>query len=100
MNTIAKAEAVTAEPQPWWRHGHMWLVVGGPAVVVLASIATLVLAIRTPDPVLAEDAYRKGVQVDRSLAPAEDGEGARALMPALQGRNHAVSPTPPTAGSR
>ena len=57
MNTIAKAEAVTAEPQPWWRHGHMWLVVGGPAVVVVASIATLVLAIRTPDPVLAEDAY-------------------------------------------
>lgn len=89
----------TPAPQPWWRHGHVWLVIGGPAVVVLASIATLVLALRQPDPVLAEDAYRKGVQVDRAAHPEAQGEGARALMPALQGRNHAVSPTPPTAAS-
>lgn len=88
-----------AELQPWWRHGHVWLVIGGPAVVVVASVVTLVLALRQPDPVLAGDAYRKGVQVDRALAPAEEGEGARALMPALQGRNHAVSPSPPAAAS-
>jgi uncharacterized protein len=37
---------------PWWRHGMVWLVIGGPAVVVIASIATLVIAITHPDPVL------------------------------------------------
>ncbi len=95
MNTIAKTEPNTADPRPWWRHGHMWLVVGGPAVVVVASIATLVLAIRTPDPVLAEDAYRKGVQVNKTIAPEKDP--ARALMPAQQGSYHAVSPSPPMA---
>jgi uncharacterized protein len=38
--------------QPWWRYGMVWLVVGGPAVVVAACIATLVIAVTHPDPVL------------------------------------------------
>ena len=37
---------------PWWRHGMVWLVISGPAVVVVASFATLVLALAYPDPVL------------------------------------------------
>jgi uncharacterized protein len=37
---------------PWWRHGMVWLVIGGPAVVVVASFATLALALAYPDPVL------------------------------------------------
>lgn len=37
---------------PWWRHGMVWLVIGGPAVVVIASFATLALALAYPDPVL------------------------------------------------
>jgi hypothetical protein len=78
---------------PWWRYGHVWLVVAGPAVVVVASIVTLVLALRLPDPVLAGDAYRQGAQVGASRSAGD--AGARAWMPALQGRNHAVSPAPP-----
>ncbi len=38
--------------QPWWRHGMVWLVIGGPAVVVIACIATAVIAVTHPDPVL------------------------------------------------
>ncbi len=82
---------------PWWRYGHVWLVVAGPAVVVVASIVTLVLALRLPDPVIAGEAYRQGTQVGAS--PGVRGEGARALMPALQGRNHAASPAPPSTRS-
>jgi hypothetical protein len=70
------------------------MVIGGPALVVVASFATLVLALRQPDPVVAGDAYRHGVRVD---AQAPGSSGARALMPALQGRDHAVSPVPPAA---
>ena len=51
---------------PWWRYGHVWLVVAGPAVVVVASIVTLVLALRLPDPVIAGEAYRQGAQVGAS----------------------------------
>lgn len=36
----------------WWREPMMWLVVGGPAIVVVAAIVTAVIAIRGADPVL------------------------------------------------
>ncbi len=93
-------QASLPAPQPWWRYGHVWMVVGGPALVVVASFATLVLALRQPDPVVAGDAYRHGVRVDAQTpgSPSSLGSpGARALMPALQGRDHAVSPVPPAA---
>ena len=33
--------------QPWWKFGHVWLVMAGPAVVVVAGFITLYLAMRT-----------------------------------------------------
>lgn len=75
---------------PWWHYGHVWLVIAGPAIVVVAGIATLVLALRMPDPLVAEDYYRRGIEINKSLAEQE----AKALLPALQGRNHAASPAP------
>jgi hypothetical protein len=40
------------QPTVWWRTPMMWLVIGGPAAVVVASFATLALAILNPDPVI------------------------------------------------
>ena len=37
------ASAPVDDPRPWWRFKMMWLVVGGPLVVVAASFATLTL---------------------------------------------------------
>ena len=45
---------------PWWRHGYVWLVISGPAIVVVAGFITLWLAIRTPDPVVDENYYQAG----------------------------------------
>ncbi len=67
----------TTAPQPWWKFGHVWLVISGPAIVVVAGFITLWLAIRTPDPVLTPD-----------TAP---------LAPAMQARNHAQTGVPPVA---
>ena len=67
-------------PSPWWRHGMVWLVVSGPLIVVVAAIYTAVLAMSHPDPVLETQA------VTATSSP-KVGE-----MPALQGRNHAVTP--------
>lgn len=75
-------------PAPWWRHGHVWLVIAGPVAVVVAGVATVLIALRHPDPVLAEDYYRRGIEMNRTLARD------KALMPALQGRNHAATPAP------
>lgn len=76
--------------QPWWKFGHVWLVIAGPAIVVVAGIATVVIAVRTPDPVVAQDYYRRGIEINRTLAA-----GDKALLPAQQGRNHAATPTRP-----
>lgn len=77
---------------PWWRFGHVWLVIAGPAIVVVAGFVTLYLAITIPDPVVAEDYYRKGVEINKTLETP-----ASSLAPAVQARNHAatgVAPAP------
>ena len=43
------SEASTA----WWRLPIVWMVIGGPALVVVAGFATLALALIYPDPVLS-----------------------------------------------
>lgn len=72
---------------PWWTHGYVWLVIAGPAAVIVAGFVTLWLAVRTPDPVVDEHYYRRGLEINKTLA------GDKSLLPALQGRNHAATPS-------
>jgi uncharacterized protein len=67
----------------WWKFGHVWMVIAGPLVVVVASFVTLYLAIKIPDPVVTEDYYRKGIEINKTL------EASPSLAPAMQARNHA-----------
>lgn len=71
---------------PWWKFGHVWLVVAGPAIVVVASFITLYLAVTRPDPVVTEDYYRKGIEINKTLGNEADGAS---MAPAIQARNHA-----------
>ena len=73
---------------PWWRVGMVWLVVGGPAVVVVAAIGTAVVAYRGADPVLSDAPTAQ--QAVKDLGPQ---------TPAMQARNHAAT-APSTAASR
>ena len=79
----------TASGGPWWKFGHVWMILAGPAIVVLASFFTFYLAVTRPDPVLSEDYYRQGVEINKSL-----GNDA-SLAPALQARNHAATGVQP-----
>jgi uncharacterized protein len=75
--------------QPWWKFGHVWLVIAGPVVVVVASFITLYLAVTRPDPVI-DDYYRKGVEVNKALDESDHN-----LAPAVQARNHAQTGVSP-----
>jgi hypothetical protein len=86
---MPQPEQATVRPPPWWRHGHLWLVIAGPVVVVIASVATAVIAARGADKVVEDDPWRRAVQVDKQ--PVAE----RARLPALQARNHAATPTAP-----
>lgn len=62
---------------PWWRVGMVWLVLGGPAAVVVAGIVTAVIAVQGAEPVLTSQ------------------EGTKfSDRPAVQGRNHAATAQP------
>ncbi len=76
--------------QPWWKFGHVWMVIAGPAVVVVASFITVYLAVTRPDPLVTGDAYRKAVEINNS----RDGVDAN-LAPAVQARNHAQTGVSP-----
>ena len=53
----------------WWRHGMVWLVIAGPVAVMLAGVATAVLAWRGADgEVAAPAAARPALEVSRHLA--------------------------------
>ena len=62
---------------PWWRVPMVWLVIGGPALVVVASFATLIVAVRGGDTPLRETA---------------SAHAAETMSPATQARNHAAAP--------
>lgn len=62
--------------RPWWRVPAMWLVVGGPAAVVVAGLATAVIAVRGGDLPVREHGSRPSAESD---------------APAMQARNHVVS---------
>ena len=69
---------LSASAEPWWRHPMVWLVLGGPAVVVVACLVTFWVAVSHPDPVVADSA---------STGTA----GSLAEMPAQQARNQAAA---------
>lgn len=68
------------DPSPAWRNPYVWLVVGGPLAVVLASVVTVWLAVSIPDPPITTSASNPGAAVKSDP-----------MLPALQGRNHAAS---------
>jgi hypothetical protein len=70
---------------PWWKYPLVWLVLGLPAAVILAGLATAWIAMARPDVVVDPDYYRKGLELSRPHADS-------ALVPAQAGRNHAVTP--------
>jgi len=79
------------QAKPWWKFGHVWLVIAGPAVVVVAGVVTAIIAVSAPDPVVRSDYYRQGIEINKTLGGAESSS----LAPALQARNHAATGVQP-----
>jgi hypothetical protein len=72
-----------ADTSKWYKNAYVWLIIGGPALVIVASFITLYLAITHPDPAI-DDYYRKGIEINKTLDAQSE-----AMAPAVQARNHA-----------
>ncbi len=93
MNTVNTPTHPTNKPVAWWRVPHMWLVVGGPLVVVVAAIATAVIAVKGADPVLNKDDFERDLKAATASLDGQAKADAQVKMqPAHQARNHAASP--------
>jgi hypothetical protein len=76
-------------PRRWFREPMVWLVIGGPAAVVVASIASAVVAWKHIDPVIV-DPVQGRVHVADDMSLTRDPKSA--LAPAKSARNHVTTP--------
>lgn len=62
--------------KPWHREPWPWLLMAGPALVIVAGFATLWLAINSDDGLVADDYYKRGLAINQTLSR---GQAARDL---------------------
>lgn len=99
MNTSIASPGVTRQSNQntaWWCEPYLWLVVGGPLVVVVAAIITAVIAFQNPDPVINRNDYQQAALLKRKAADHQQLlDDLAKLQPAHQARNNAASPVVP-----
>lgn len=78
-STISKKPA-------WWQFGHVWLIISGPLLVVVASVVSAFVAFQGNDTALIDDPA--AMRAARELQLNKD----RSMVPAIQARNHAATP--------
>ena len=54
-------------PIPWYREPWPWLLMAGPAIVVVAGFVTLAFAIQSSDGLVADDYYKQGKAINMTL---------------------------------
>jgi hypothetical protein len=62
--------------RPWHREPWPWILMAGPAIVIVAGFTTLWLAISSDDGLVADDYYRRGLAINQTLSR---GQAARDL---------------------
>jgi len=86
-NLLAKA---------WYREPWPWLLMAGPAIVIVAGFYTLWLAVRSDDGLVADDYYKRGLAINQTLLRAQRAEelalGAR-VEPGVDGGQIRVTVT-------
>ncbi|MGB4813325.1 MAG: FixH family protein [Methylophilaceae bacterium] len=83
---MSKTTSKVEDTKPWWKYGYVWLLISGPLIVVFAGFYTLYLAISRPDPVIDDNYYQHGIEINKTLDEQRDS-----MAPANQARNHAAT---------
>ncbi len=74
-------------PKAWWSYGHVWLVISGPLLVVIASFVSAIVAFQGNDTEL-----RAKDEAEIAAVRALQADADRRWVPAIQARNHAATP--------
>jgi len=57
--------------QPWYRNRWPWILMSGPAAVIVAGAITTWMAVVSSDGLVAEDYYKQGLAINKVLAREE-----------------------------
>lgn len=52
---------------PWYREPWPWIIMAGPAAVIVAGVITIWIAFATSDGLVAEDYYKQGLAINQVL---------------------------------
>jgi hypothetical protein len=64
--------------QPWYRNRWPWLLMSGPAIVLVAGAITTWIAFASADGLVAEDYYKRGLAINKAFA-REEAAGRRGI---------------------
>ncbi|MDR2238852.1 MAG: FixH family protein [Zoogloeaceae bacterium] len=78
----------SSDDRPWYRYPWPWILIAGPAIVVVAGIVTAWIATATSDGLVADDYYKQGLEVNQMLARDEAAAtmGLEARLRLMDGR--------------
>lgn len=55
-------------PKPWYREPWPWILMAGPAIVVVAGFVTAWLAVVSNDGLVSDDYYKQGLAINQRIA--------------------------------
>ena len=87
MSPPANASAQPAA-RSWVREPWPWILMSGPAAVIVAGAATIWLALASADGLVADDYYKRGLAINQVLAREENARrlGVQARIESSHGR--------------
>ena len=87
MSPPANAGARPAA-RSWVREPWPWILMSGPAAVIVAGAATIWLAVVSADGLVADDYYKRGLAINQVLAREDNARrlGVRARIESAHGR--------------
>lgn len=67
------SKAATLEPTPkrWYQEPWPWFLMAGPFIVVVAACITAWIAVKSSDPLVTDDYYKKGLAINQTLAQSK-----------------------------
>lgn len=63
-----------SQSKPWFREPWPWILASGPLMVVVASIISAWVAIRSSDGLVSEDYYRAGIAAEETISRSKHAE--------------------------
>jgi uncharacterized protein len=78
------------QPNPWYREPWPWILISGPAAVIVAGVITAYIAVANDDPLVVDNYYAEGLAInqvlERDSAATRGGYRAQVLFSADRSR--------------